>query len=144
MATLSIDPWSQTINALAACQADIAARTHVLAGSAKIRTKRAQDRSSRGASIRLIERPTSTTVTVAWSDPTVGCFGNQTWRLTRARHAGVCAISGRLIGCGEEIYRPMCRPIPVNAKAMILAEVVAEFGWREEWNSLAAHLTNMG
>ncbi|WP_412529562.1 DUF3331 domain-containing protein [Burkholderia lata] len=127
MVTLSIDPWLQTINLLAACQDRILTRTHVMVSSGDIRAQRILASLPLRASIRLIERQNSTTVTVAWSDPTVGYFGDQTWRLTRARHTGVCAISGRFIGCGDEIYRPMSRPIPVNAKAMILAEIVVEF-----------------
>ncbi len=117
----------QTINLLAACQESIVTRTHVIVSSEDIRAQRIPASLPLRASIRLIERPNSTTVTVAWSDPTIGNFGDQTWRLTRARRTGICAISGRFIGCGDEIYRPMSRPIPVNAKTMILADIVVEF-----------------
>lgn len=57
----------------------------------------------------------------------MGCFGNQTWRLGVAQYAGVCAISGRCIGRGDEVYKPFSRPLPANAQAMILAVVVRAF-----------------
>jgi hypothetical protein len=44
-----------------------------------------------------------------------------------AQHAGFCAISGRLIRRGDEVFKPFCRPLPANARAMILAVVVRGF-----------------
>ncbi|MBK3739941.1 DUF3331 domain-containing protein [Paraburkholderia aspalathi] len=46
------------------------------------------------------------------------------WRAGIARHQGICAISGRLIRRGDEVYKPSHRPTPANATAMILSTVV--------------------
>nr|WP_242665749.1 DUF3331 domain-containing protein [Paraburkholderia ginsengiterrae] len=80
----------------------------------------------RGASVRVIDRPTATTAVVAWSDPTFCFYGDQVWRAGIARHQGICAISGRLIRRGDEVYKPSRRPTPANAMAMILSVVVQE------------------
>ncbi|MEX3952880.1 DUF3331 domain-containing protein [Paraburkholderia sp. EG287B] len=124
MATLLLDPWLRTISLLAREYAGPTTPECVAANSVNRRTSKGRARPSAGASARLIERPTLTTVTVAWSDSTLGCFGNQTWRLGVARHAGVCAISGRIIGRGDEVFKPFSRPTPANARAMILAVMI--------------------
>ncbi|ADG18607.1 conserved hypothetical protein [Paraburkholderia atlantica] len=74
-----------------------------------------------GVTVRLLERSTATRVTLAWSDPSRCAYHDQEWQLTRARHSGVCAISGMKIRRGEVVYRPRAtRPrMPLNADAMI-------------------------
>jgi hypothetical protein len=77
--------------------------------------------------VRLIDRPTRSTATIAWSDSTACSYGDQIWRWSRARAAGVCAMSGRAILPGDAIYKPRtCRPMPLNAQAMILGVVLDE------------------
>ncbi|CAB3795894.1 hypothetical protein LMG28614_04252 [Paraburkholderia ultramafica] len=68
---------------------------------------------------KLIDRQTASTATIAWRDPTRGCFGDQTWRKARAGAPGF-AMSGRAIRPGDAVYKPNPRPVPVNADAMIL------------------------
>jgi hypothetical protein len=74
--------------------------------------------------VKLIERPSSTTATIEWRDPTRCCYGDQVWRAMRARTAGVCAMSGVEIRPGDRVYGPNPRPVPGNAGAMILASVL--------------------
>jgi hypothetical protein len=83
--------------------------------------------------VRVTGRSSSTTVTVAWRDSTSGCYEDQVWRGVVARSPGVCAVSGRSIKPGDRVYRPRAtHPTPVNAKAMILAEVAESEHYRAD------------
>lgn len=74
------------------------------------------------AVVRVIERPSSATALVYWSDPGTCHYGYQGWRATSATVAGVCSLSGMPIHRGDAVYRPSQRdPKPQNASAMILA-----------------------
>jgi hypothetical protein len=74
------------------------------------------------AVVRVIERPSSATALVYWSDPGTCHYGYQGWRATTATGEGVCSLSGTPIHRGDPIYRPSQRdPKPQNASAMILA-----------------------
>jgi hypothetical protein len=44
--------------------------------------------------LRVLKRNGQTSATVAWSDPTSCCYGEQLWRRCVAKKAGVCALSG--------------------------------------------------
>jgi hypothetical protein len=133
------DPWSQTVHLLEAVPRD-AAR---VAPSQK--TARAEsefiDRLTRDwnrahphprpsndqlpfpeAIVRVIERPSSATALVYWSDPGTCHYGYQGWRATTATSEGVCSLSGMPVHRGDQVYRPSQRdPKPQNASAMILA-----------------------
>ncbi|WP_116147394.1 DUF3331 domain-containing protein [Paraburkholderia sp. BL27I4N3] len=75
--------------------------------------------------IRLLERTSPTSATIAWSDATSCCYGAQLWRRRIAKKAGVCCLSGQTIAKGNAVYRPRrVRPIPRNIDAMILAAVL--------------------
>ncbi|WP_087660293.1 DUF3331 domain-containing protein [Caballeronia terrestris] len=74
--------------------------------------------------IRVIEH-TDSRATVSWHDPTSCHYDDQHWRRARARHAGVCALSGATVSRGEDIFQPSRRrPPPANAGAMILASAL--------------------
>jgi Domain of unknown function (DUF3331) len=91
---------------------------------AGVRPKRSEYDFSKCA-IRVLERNGRTSATVAWSDATSCCYGEQVWRRRTARKAGVCALSGQSIATGDAIYRPRpARPAPRNIDAMILATVM--------------------
>ncbi len=78
-------------------------------------------------SVCLIERPTSATATIAWRDATHCSYGDQLWHVSRARVSGICAMSGTAIRIGDKVFKPRRgRPAPLNAGAMILAEVLNE------------------
>ena len=76
--------------------------------------------------VSFIERTSSSTVTIAWRDPTSCSYGAQIWMGANAKVAGVCALSGAQINRGDRIYHPRhSNPAPVNAGAMILASAIA-------------------
>ncbi|CAD6532685.1 DUF3331 domain-containing protein [Paraburkholderia sabiae] len=117
-----MDPWTQTIGLLGTTSRLMAA----VEGNAQSRRK-AQCADGRfGAAVTLIDRPTPSTATIAWRDSTRGCFGDQVWRMARARMSGFCAMSGQAIHPGDAVYKPNPRPAPVNAEAMILASVLRD------------------
>ena len=92
--------------------------------SSRIRPLRGEGKFSKCA-IRILERNGQTSATVAWSDATSCCYGEQLWRRCIARKAGVCALSGQAIARGNAVYRPRRgRPAPRNVEAMILATVM--------------------
>jgi hypothetical protein len=71
--------------------------------------------------VSLVERTTSSTVTIAWRDPTSCFYGAQIWRAASAKVSGICALSGQRIRRGDRIFHPhRTKPTPVNARAMIL------------------------
>lgn len=75
--------------------------------------------------IRLLERDSPTSATVAWSDSTSCFYGAQLWRRCIAKKAGVCSLSGQTIARGDAVYRPRrVQPVPRNVEAMILAAVL--------------------
>jgi hypothetical protein len=120
-----IDPWVQTIRLLSS-----GPRCPVADGEP---TSAARPSTSSGYNVtsstnhsphllvRLIERTTSSTATIAWGDSTSCFYGEQNWRAATARISGICALSGARIKRGDRIFRPRCsKPAPVNSDAMIL------------------------
>ncbi|BBQ02257.1 hypothetical protein BSFA1_73850 (plasmid) [Burkholderia sp. SFA1] len=116
-AAIALDPWAQTIFRLTSLNDGV----NVEAPSRRRPFAQAHD--SRVA-VKLIERPSTTTVTIEWRDSTRCCYGDQVWRAMRARTAGVCAMSGGAIAPGDHVYAPNPRPVPGNMGAMILASVL--------------------
>lgn len=121
------DKWTQIVGALLRAETiDDRART------SRRNTRRGADRRAafdgRGhASVTVIERPTSTSATIAWRDSTNCRYGAQLWRLVRARKPGVCALSGVPIRPGEEIFKPCGRLVAANADAMIHSAALHAF-----------------
>lgn len=75
--------------------------------------------------VRVLGRSKQTSATVAWSDATSCCYGEQLWRRGIAKKTGVCALSGQAIATGDAVYRPrFVQPAPRNIEAMILAAVM--------------------
>ncbi|WP_080745032.1 DUF3331 domain-containing protein [Cupriavidus necator] len=84
-----------------------------------------QTDSRQPCAIKVLERRSLTTATVAWSDSTTGHYGEQLWQRVITRRSGICAVSGRVIAEGDAVYRPrFALPTPRNAAAMILASVM--------------------
>lgn len=90
--------------------------------------ERAADSSRRPARIFVLERLSTRTLSIFWSDPQSGHYAEQTWRLGLARTNGICVLSGRPISAGEEVFRPRCSVtyIPANSKHMILSSVFSD------------------
>jgi hypothetical protein len=75
--------------------------------------------------IRVVERLSSTAVSVSWYDATCGHYGDQIWRRTHSRRKTVCTLTGRPVKRGDAVYRPFGRGLrPVNGNHMILACVL--------------------
>jgi hypothetical protein len=118
------DPWVQTIRLLSP-----EPRCPEVKGDKPPVVKRAAPFGSKGTIterpaqllVSLVERTTSSTVTIAWRDPTSCFYGAQIWRVANAKVSGICALSGVRIRRGDRIFHPQrTKPIPVNARAMIL------------------------
>ncbi|MGY6254053.1 DUF3331 domain-containing protein [Paraburkholderia caledonica] len=123
------DPWLRTLGLLSALSGDtdlddhefVAALTH----NAQWDRRASVRRHHREVQVRVIDRPSPSTATLAWRDSTHCSYGDQVWHMSHARVAGVCAMSGRPIKRGDAIYKPRpCRPAPLNAGAMILCTVL--------------------
>jgi len=73
--------------------------------------------------VEILER-FDTTLIIRWVEPGRCHYGEQRWRLRSANSSGVCVISRRAIHRGDAVFRPAERPAPLNARAMISAEVL--------------------
>ncbi|AET93837.1 hypothetical protein BYI23_D003270 (plasmid) [Burkholderia sp. YI23] len=72
--------------------------------------------------VRVLDTPTTRTLTVSWCDASTGHYGYQTWRARCARHAGTCVLTGRPIEAGDDVFSPRKGLVqPGNAGAMIAA-----------------------
>ena len=78
----------------------------------------------RHAKVDVLERASSSTVIISWHDPTRCSYRFQLWRRLGSTRPGVCALSGTVINAGDIIYKPVAKPPPLNAAAMILATEV--------------------
>jgi hypothetical protein len=73
----------------------------------------------------IVDRPSSLTVSVCWSDPRYGRHDEQTWRLGRARFESCCLLTGGAIQHGDQIFRPRTRRgVHAESDRMILASAV--------------------
>ncbi|MEX3937632.1 DUF3331 domain-containing protein [Paraburkholderia phymatum] len=81
------------------------------------------------ARVSIVERLTSQTLSVCWSDATLGRYSEQTWRLGRARIDSYCLLTGRRIRYGDQVFRPLTqqRYLSPEYNRMILACVVNDF-----------------
>jgi hypothetical protein len=73
--------------------------------------------------VSVIERLTTRTLSVCWSDPRCGKYTDQLWRLGLARDDGLCAFSGMYVRRGDSVFRPSSsvRLCPAAFDRMILA-----------------------
>jgi hypothetical protein len=78
----------------------------------------------RHAKVDVLERASPSTVIISWHDPTRCSYRFQLWRRLGSTRSGVCALSGTVINAGDIIYKPVTKPPPLNAAAMILATEV--------------------
>ncbi|MEJ2768857.1 DUF3331 domain-containing protein [Mycetohabitans sp. B46] len=77
--------------------------------------------------IRIIDRPSSVTAIVYWSDAATCHYGYQGWRVATAEQDSQCALSGQPVQRGDLVYRPAQRePRPRNFDAMILASAMPQ------------------
>jgi hypothetical protein len=77
------------------------------------------------AHVKFIEHLSEELVTLCCHDATTGRYGEQSWKLAKARGGGVCALSGATIRRGDAVYRPWARGrSPSNAGWMVLASAI--------------------
>ncbi|WP_428983487.1 DUF3331 domain-containing protein [Paraburkholderia phymatum] len=76
------------------------------------------------AKVNVLERTSASTAIISWHDPTRCSYRFQLWRRANSTRSGVCALSAMVINAGDRIYRPITKPPPLNASAMILATEV--------------------
>lgn len=124
------NPWIQTIRLLSR-----GSPLPNICHKTSLRARRAapvghDDARTTGASLHrvvsLVERTSSSTITIAWRDSTSCSYAAQIWMGANAKVSGVCAMSGAKINRGDRIYHPRhSNPAPVNAGAMILASAIA-------------------
>ncbi|CAH2799004.1 MAG: hypothetical protein CPDRYMAC_4861 [uncultured Paraburkholderia sp.] len=134
--TLS-DPWADTVKLLSGdfgFPLAAACRTGLHANSASGFSRLQDSPSGRHATtINIIARLSDHTVSIAWSDPTLGSYGDQVWQRLRARGPGVCAISRIAITRGDYVYSPRHSPLPfANAGVMILSSVIDALSPRKD------------
>jgi Domain of unknown function (DUF3331) len=125
------DPWMHTIGVLSLLSGvtvPVASRRFASANRPKRKACQVPlPGENHQVTVTLIERPTESTATIAWHDPTHCCYGDQVWRASRSRVEGVCAMSGRAISRNDAVFKPSrSRASPLNAHAMILAAVLED------------------
>jgi hypothetical protein len=75
--------------------------------------------------VKVLDKPTSTTATVAWWDSTSCHYGDQMWSMRTARVDGVCALTGAPVRKGDAVYQPRAYGFrPCNAEEMILSSAL--------------------
>jgi hypothetical protein len=83
----------------------------------------------RNAVVTFVERIDAKSVSLSWRDSTGGNYREQRWVLRAARTRGVCALTGRAIVRGDNIYHPVSgsRGAPSNLAQMIRADALERF-----------------
>ena len=77
--------------------------------------------------VSVVEKLSSTTISIRWSDPCLGHYASQIWGISVARADAICVLSGKAIRRGDAIFRPRAygSQVPVNRHRMILASAVS-------------------
>jgi hypothetical protein len=125
----SIDPWRSAIAALMQAGRtpdDIAFDAPMVPRAPQRKRPYLQPTAPRPSlTVRIVERLTHCTVSIAWYDATACRYDDQIWRLGIAREHGICALTGQKVTAGDGIYRPInTAGIPLNHGAMILSDVI--------------------
>jgi hypothetical protein len=80
-------------------------------------------------SVSIVEKLSSKTLSVSWSDARTGRCSEQIWRFGRARFDSRCVVSGKPIRRGEAVFRPQSDGVihPATRYHMILASSVPDY-----------------
>lgn len=124
-----LDPWAHTLAMIDHSSGLRLSDPHSRAASKKRRgavRQASRDARKACATIRILERLSTSTVSLSWRDPTSINYGEQVWWMGCARKSGHCAVSGERIVRGQSIYRPKRsgQGTPLNKNAMILTSVI--------------------
>jgi hypothetical protein len=138
------DPWLHSINMLSP-QSEFTIQVQRKTEMEMRRAARANRnaRAEKNSIVKILDKPTETTATVAWFDSTSCCYGDQTWLLRVARSSGTCALTGEPVSKGDHVYQPRSRsPRPLNANEMILSSVVkCEISFKSNQPSFSSDTT---
>ncbi|WP_429563219.1 DUF3331 domain-containing protein [Paraburkholderia sp. MM6662-R1] len=76
----------------------------------------------------VLERLSSKSLSVSWSDPCTGRYADQIWRFGLAQVDSFCALTGRPIRRGDPVFRPRLSStrLPANHNRMILASAIPD------------------
>ena len=79
--------------------------------------------------VSIVEKLSTTTISIRWSDPCLGHYADQIWGIGLARADAICVLSGMPIRRGDSIFRPRVyrSQVPLNRHRMILASAVSGF-----------------
>jgi len=86
--------------------------------------------------VRILERPSTEVLIVAWREAGGCCYCEQSWERTIASGAGVSALTGEPIAPGQAVFGPVGNPAPLNRKVRIV-----RVAW-QRLQSLRAHWLN--
>ncbi|RQR24050.1 DUF3331 domain-containing protein [Burkholderia sp. Bp9143] len=77
--------------------------------------------------ISIVEQLSPTMISISWSNPCMGRYADQVWRVGLAHTESVCMLSGASIRPGDSVFRPRTQRshVPINHDRMILASAVA-------------------
>nr|WP_250504645.1 DUF3331 domain-containing protein [Caballeronia sp. AZ7_KS35] len=77
--------------------------------------------------LSIVEKLSSSTISVRWSDPCFGHYANPLWGMCSARTDAICALSGARIRRGDTVFRPRAygSQLPIIRNRMILASAVS-------------------
>ncbi|WP_321803457.1 DUF3331 domain-containing protein [Burkholderia sp. BCC1993] len=80
------------------------------------------------SAIAVIERLSSSMISVSWSDSRSGRYTEQIWCSSRARAPAVCALTGDAIERGDRVFRPRAGDVclSANRQRMILAAPIQQ------------------
>ncbi|AUT76017.1 DUF3331 domain-containing protein [Paraburkholderia hospita] len=122
--TAKVAPWKSIVRSLA--QSGSQSLEKILLANLRTQTETplSDDMHLRHATVNILERASQCTVIVSWHDPTLCSYNFQLWRRSDATRPGICSLSGIIINTGDSIYKPVSKPRPINASAMILATEV--------------------
>ncbi|WP_321574986.1 SET domain-containing protein-lysine N-methyltransferase [Paraburkholderia franconis] len=74
--------------------------------------------------IRVLERPSATTIIVSWCEAGRCHYGEQVWILKKAVRDGYCALSYVPVKAGDRVFVPRGTPPPLNHDACISQNAV--------------------
>lgn len=133
-----VNPWTQVVSLLSHLsvqdeKTDVKLLSALIGGRPEIKSSKVAGRqeatSGTGHRVRItaIERRNDKSAFISWCDPTMGHYVDQLWILTKAPSVGRCALTGRGIKKGDQVFRPSIRnrSLPTNCNEMVLATTLS-------------------